>query len=374
MRIGIDGLPLASVKTGIGHYTCELARALARFAPQHEFELLSFLPPSAETDGELPANLHQVQAKKRRFWWGVGLPLHLRHSPVSLFHGTNYEIPLWSGCPTVVNIHDLSLLLYPETHLSHTVRRGRQRLPLVARRASMIITATQFAKREVCEHLKVAPEKVMVTPYAQRSTFRPLAKAETEEVRRRLGIEDVFLLFVGTIEPRKNLVTLVRAFGELLRNSSLRSQLVIAGPEGWRTSDLFAEIEKAGLDDRLKFTGYLSDYDLCALYSSCTAFVFPSLYEGFGLPLLEAMACGAPVITSNIPTIVEVTGDAAHLISAKDVDELARAIVAVVSDSGMREHLSRAGLARAAQFTWERTAQLTFDVYAETLKRASKNK
>ena len=369
MRIGLDGIPLASAKTGIGHYTLELARALAQIDHDDEFELISpFAFNSSSLDHDLPVNLKKVEARRRKFWWAVGLPLYMRRSATSLFHGTNYEIPLFSKCPTILSIHDLSQLLYPETHLAQSVRRARYRLPLMARAATKIITATEHVKREVVEHLKIDGEKIAVTPYAPRPVFRPLSRSEAEETRTRLGIEENFILFVGTIEPRKNLVTLLRAFAEVLRSTDLRPQLVIAGQKGWLTGETMSYIESEGLGERVKLTGYITDEDLRALYSCCAVCVYPSLYEGFGLPPLEAMACGAPVIASNVPSLSEAVGQAAYLVSPTDVQGLAGAIVKLLRDEAQRSHFSRAGLNHASQFTWERTARLTLEIYREALK------
>jgi glycosyltransferase involved in cell wall biosynthesis len=373
MRIGLDGIPLANLKTGIGHYTFELACALARLAPADEFELVSPFPFLTELSHEgLPENLHtreaQVNLLSKR-WWAVGLPAHVKQAGYTLFHGTNYDIPLWRRCPTVVTIHDLSVLLYPEMHPRTLVRRARRRLPIMARSADMIITATEAGRREVCEHLKVEPERVCVTPYAPRRNFQPVPQAETIEVRRRLRVEDEFLLFVGTIEPRKNLLTLLRAFEEILGTTRLRTQLVIAGKEGWLTDELYAYVERAGFHGRLRFTGYLREDELAALYSSCSLFIYPSLYEGFGLPPVEAMACGAPVITSRVESITEVVGEAAYLIEPTNVTALAEGIVKLLEDGEARGRLKQKGRARALEFTWEKTAQKTLDVYRQTLQR-----
>ena len=369
MRIGLDGMPLASSKTGIGHYTLELARALAKIDPDDEFELISpYSFNSSSLEDDLPRNLKKVEARRRKFWWGVGLPLYLRRTKPSLFHGTNYEIPLLSKCPTVLSIHDLSLLLHPQTHLDQLVRRARYRLPLMARAAKKIITATEFVKREVSEHLKVDPGKIVVTPYAPRSSFQPLVRNQTEETRSRLGIEETFILFVGTIEPRKNLITLLRALSEVLRSTDLRPQLVIAGKQGWLTGETMNYIESERLGERVKFTGYITDDDLRALYASCTVCVYPSLYEGFGLPPLEAMACGAPVIASNVPSLAETVGQAALLVPPTDVEQLAQALIDMLRDSATRSHFSRLGLEHASHFTWERTAQLTLEVYRQSLR------
>lgn len=376
MRIGIDGIPLATPKTGIGHYTFELARSLARLIPGDECQLVAPVPIDLdeENDGkEMPANLRPVYAPVnalRRRWWTIGLPLYVRRNNLSLFHGTNYNLPLWQRCPTVVTIHDLSLLLHSDTHQEHLVRRARMRLPTMTRIATRIITDSESVKREISAHLGVEPAKVTAVPLAPRRAFHPADELQARAARRRLGVEDDFILFVGTVEPRKNLITLVRAFDELLRTTDLRPQLVIAGPKGWLTEGLFANAEWATRIDHILFTGYLPDEDLRALYSSCHVSVYPSVYEGFGLPPLEAMACGAPVITSRIPVIMETVGTNARLIDPSDVRELTSALVELLTDSDARAHFSAAGLQRAAEFTWERTAQMTLEVYREALGAA----
>jgi glycosyltransferase involved in cell wall biosynthesis len=375
MRVGLDAIPLATPRTGVGHYTFELARHLALIDPPDEFELVSPFPFAApiSADDQLPANLRCVHTRVnslRRRWFAVGLPLYLKQSAFDLFHGTNYEVPLWSRCPSVLTIHDLSLLLHPSTHEDRLVRRSRRRLPIMARAASYIITPSESVRREVCEYLRVKPSKTHAIPEAPRDIFRPLPLEETSEARRRLQIEDEFILFVGTIEPRKNLLTLLRAFEEVLRTTALRPQLVIAGKKGWLTDELFSHVKKSGVEDRLRFTGYLTDEDLRALYSSCRVFVYPSLYEGFGLPPLEAMACGAPVITSQIPAITETVGTtAARLVSPTDTQALARNIIELLENENERRSLSATGKERSAQFSWERTARLTLEVYRELLRK-----
>jgi glycosyltransferase involved in cell wall biosynthesis len=372
MRVALDGFPLSSPKTGIGHYTFELARALAQVSPGDTFELIS---PFPVTD----SIVEQVQQSSltnlilnnprgtsfRRRWWAIGLPLFLRQHSFDVFHGTNYEVPLWNRKRNILTIHDLSLQLHPEYHEARLVRRARRRLPLMIRSAALIIAVSQSMKREICEHLKIKPELVVVTPEAPRRSFKPLPVAETAAVRERLGIEADFILTVGTIEPRKNLLTLVRALDQILRTTSLRPQLVIAGGEGWLMNELYSFIKSSGVGKSVRFVGYTADEDLRALYSSCCVCVYPSLYEGFGLPPLEAMACGAPVITSRIPAIVETVGDAAVLFDPLSVDELASSLVQLWTDEGQRDQLSRAGLKRAAEFTWEQTARLTLDIYRQ---------
>ena len=362
-------MPLAQPRTGVGTYTFELARALAAAALEDEFALISPLPFAETVAAEArPANLELVYSRPNLFqrrWWTVGLPAYLRRNPLALFHGTNYEVPLRAQCPTVVTIHDLSLLLHSSTHEARAVRRARLLMPLMARKASLIITPSERIKSEVCEYLKVRPEKVFATPLAPRSGFKPMPVAETVATRRRLGIEDEFLLFVGTIEPRKNLLTLVRALEEVSRTTERRPQLIVAGRTGWKSESLPSQLEASPARKRIKLIGFVSDEDLRALYSSCSAFVYPSIYEGFGLPPLEAMACGAPVIATEVPSINK---SVARVFSATDFRELARIMVELLATPEARQLLSERGLAHVRNFSWHDTATFTREVYARALR------
>lgn len=386
MRIGLDGLPLASVKTGVGHYTFELARALAGLEPASQFEIVypsTYPPINLPPDGEgllLQGNLQFARVPvgpMGRHWWSAGLPRYIKRAGLHLFHGTNYDVPLWRRCATVLTIHDLSLLLHPGTHRKRSVSRARRRLPVMTRAADAIITPTESVRREVCEHLKITDAKVFAVPEAARACFRPMDFAATEVARRRLGVNNDFLFTVGTIEPRKNLVLLVRAFEEVARalpESNL--QLVIAGGRGWLSGPIFQTIEKSPARQRIVLTDYLHDEDLRALYASCRAFIYPSIYEGFGLPPLEAMACGAPVIASRIAAVEEITGRAALLFDLRSFGELTQKILKLLDDEdgeNARRALSTAGQQRAAEFSWERTAHETLQIYAEAAKRFSKS-
>jgi glycosyltransferase involved in cell wall biosynthesis len=258
----------------------------------------------------------------------------------------------------------LSLLKHSEVHEERLVQRARWRLPLMAKSASRIITPSNSVKTEVCEAFAVDPDKVAVTPEAPRSAFR---SREDPELLKRLGIDDDFILFVGTIEPRKNLRRLVDAYDEVLRTTSLSPKLVIAGGQGWLMDDFAVSIKQKGLEQRVCLTGYLQDEDLCTLYSSCAVFVYPSLYEGFGLPPLEAMACGAPVITSRIPSLMETVGSAARLVDPNDTEDLARAMIEMLSQADVREHYADLGKNQVKKFSWEQTALKTLAVYRDLL-------
>lgn len=372
MRIGLDGFPLASPKTGVGHYTFELARAMAELAPQHQFEFISPLPYTPESGVALKSisNLTAVNPQTNsitRRWWSIGLPRYLKRNPVDIFHGTNYEVPLWNRKRNLLTVHDLSVFTHQDKHEPDIARRARRRLPIMLRAAAMIITPTEAVKCELSERFKIDSDRIAVTPEAPRGNFHPQPAADSAVVRKRLGIVDNFILFVGTIEPRKNLLSLVRAFEDILRETDQRPQLVIAGGEGWLSEELHRLLSRIDFGDRLRLTGYLDDEDLRALYSCCKLFVYPSLYEGFGLPPLEAMACGAPVIASRIPALIETLGENARLVDPLDENALAGSIIELLNDEIARQSLSSAGLRHANNFSWTETARRTLEIYRRVL-------
>ena len=370
MKIGIDGIPLAQVKTGVGHYTHEIARGIAMAHANDEVQVVSHLPfePSA-TSGDL-ANLsfiHEPVNSATKHWWTLGLPLYIRRNSIDLFHGTNYDIPVWGGRPTVLTIHDLSLFLFPETHEARRVARAKRRLPVMARRATRIIVPTNSVRNEVSEHLKIDQTKIVVVEEAPRRCFHPVTRDEAEPTLKRLQVEEPFILYVGAIEPRKNLITLVKAFEEIYRTTELRPQLIVAGPTGWLADDLFRYVEQSPVKGRMLLTGYLGDEDLRALYSTCSVMSFPALYEGAGLPPLEAMACGAPVVTSDARAVVEMVGDGARVVGAMDEFALATSLVELLTNDAARRDLVERGTRRAAEFSWERAAKQTYEIYLEAV-------
>ena len=374
MLIGLDGIPLTFPKTGVGHYTAELADALAKIAAEHEFRLVypsSFPASSFQFVSAPEQNLKAVRVPVgpiRKHWWTVGLPTYISREKIQLFHGTNYDIPMWHGCPTVLTIHDLSSLLYPDTHEKRSVKRARRRLPIMSKAADAIVVPTEAIKREVCEHLGTRGEKVFVVPDAAREFFHPVAFEQTAATRERLGTGEDFILTVGTIEPRKNIPTLVSAFERLRQGESHRHvKLVIAGGNGWLSGPSLEAIKHSTANRQIILAGYLNDRELRDLYSSCRVFVYPSLYEGFGLPPIEAMACGAAVVVSNIPALVESTGGAARVSDPRDPDHLAQTISEVLNNDEEWAALASAGRSRASELSWTQTAIKTMQVYENLL-------
>ena len=369
MRVALDAIPLVAAKTGIGHYTDALSTWLARTHPDHQYDLVSPFDFTLEThNGALPPNLSKRFTPVRsifRKWWLVGLPALLQISPVDVFHGTNYCIPLWAPCPTVATIHDLSLFTQSSTHEAANVTRGRRRIPIMARRATMIIAPSKWTGGEIAARLGIRQERIRVIYEAARETMRPLDEPECRPILDKYGIEVPYLLYVGTIEPRKNLLTLVRAFEDLLSSTRHRPQLVLCGGRGWLDDEVFKMIERLHLTEMVRFTGYVPDEDLPALYSQAEVFVYPSLYEGFGLPPLEAMACGTCVVTSDSSSLPEVVGKSGITVPPRDWKALANAIAGLLNDADKRAYYGRAGLERASQFSWERAAHETQAVYDE---------
>ena len=368
MRIALDAIPLAAAKTGIGHYTDALADSLARHHSEHQYTLLSPFDFEFHSGNGTPKNLTKQFTPARsvfRKWWLAGSPALLRVMSFDVFHGTNYCIPLWAPCPTVVTIHDLSLFTQKHTHENDNVRRGKRRMPLMAWKATLIIAPSEWTKKEILEFLPVKEHKIRVVGEGARRHILPQREDQILPVLDKYDIRGEYLLYVGTIEPRKNLLTLLRAYDELLRSTQHKPQLVLAGGKGWLYDEVFQLVSELKLQDQVKFTGYVADEDLPALYSGAQAFVYPSLYEGFGLPPLEAMACGTPVITTNVTSLPEVVGDAGLLHAPDDTHALTQAMVTLLGDADARYHYKLAGLERAQQFTWERAARETQAVYDE---------
>jgi glycosyltransferase involved in cell wall biosynthesis len=357
VRIALDATPLILTSGGLPRYVNELSLALAHEFPEDEYLLLSDqpfpLPPNA------PPNLlrgRRAYAELDRRWWLWGVRRAIRESGAQLFHGTNFEVPYLSETPAILTIHDLSPWRNPEWHDS--AGRVRRRTPWLVRfrRARLILTVSEAVRKEIINHFGVRPEKVRAVPLAASSLFRPAPAGTSPQSNPS---SRPFFLFVGTLEPRKNVAALVDAWRATKAETG--ADLIIAG----RNRTDFVPIEPC---EGLNLLGEVSDDQLPRLYSDALAFVYPTFYEGFGLPVLEAMQCGCPVITSHDPAVMEVAKGAA--MHASSAHELAEAMRGIASSQGLREDLRQAGLARAADFSWRDTARETRAIYAELLGNA----
>jgi glycosyltransferase involved in cell wall biosynthesis len=352
MRIAIDSQSTLGRKTGIGLYTANLLRALRRVAPEHEYVELAW------------GRTEELRVDRRLRWEQWELPRRARAARAQVLHLTGFGAPLWRPCPTVLTVHDLIGYLFP-AHLPPMARLYWARwLPFSVRFAGRIIADSEHTRRDLERLLGVPPQRITVIPLAADERFQPVSDPGVlAAARARYDLPSPFVLYVGTLEPRKGLDTLLDAFAALA--GEFPHALVIAGKRGWYTEPLFRRVERLGLGRRVRFTGYVADEALPALYSLADLFVFPSRYEGFGLPPLEAMACGVPVISSHAASLPEVVGDAGVLVPPGDPQALAAAMREVLTDEARRAEMRARGLARARCFSWEETARRTVKVYEE---------
>lgn len=370
MRILIDAQPLLEPLAGIGRYAKSLLSAFAEKALDDDFYLFygaSLRPKRAKLPEFSNPRMHSKTVRlPGRFYRLITdkLPVLPPSSFVGgwdLYHGLNYHVP-GGKSPSIVNIYDMSFMLYPRYFTPERLRDIGRKAAVSSARAGRIITGSISARRDIVELLGAPEEKVAVIYNGVGREFRPAGASAAEKFRRSKNLPEKFILFVGTIEPRKNLNVLARAFHELdLPGMSL----VIAGGRGWLYDGLFEEIRRLNLGDRVLFTGYVPDEDLPGLYSCASVFVYPSVYEGFGFPPLEAMACGTPVITGNRSSLPEIVGDAGICVDPEDAGELAEAISGVLGDGGLRRRMSEKGVGRAAEFTWDKCASETYNLYRE---------
>jgi glycosyltransferase involved in cell wall biosynthesis len=350
MRIALDTQSTLGHKTGIGLYTASLLPALRQVRPQHEYVELAW------------GRTEELRTDQRLWWQQVGLPRRARSADADVLHVTGFDAPLWRPCPTVLTVHDLIGFLFPGNLPPISRLYWARWLPRTIRWADRVIADSEHTRRDLIRLLEIPPGDIEVVHLGVERRFRPLEdQASLEAVRRNNGLPPEIILYVGTIEPRKGLDTLIAAYGTLA--SEISHKLVIAGKRGWYTEPLFKQVEALGLGKRVHFTDYVADEDLPWLYNLADLFAFPSRYEGFGLPPLEAMACGVPVVCSNAASLPEVAGQAAVLVQPDDVEGLATAMLRVLRDSALQAEMRARGLERARLFTWDEAARRTAAVY-----------
>jgi glycosyltransferase involved in cell wall biosynthesis len=295
-------------------------------------------------------------------------PWALWRADVHLLHALAFVSPIVSLVPAVITVHDLSFLRFPQRFRPQNRVYLSLMTRLSCRHARRIIAVSQATADEVVRLLGVPSERIDIVPHGvQHSRFRALTPSRVEAFRREKRLPEHFVLFLGTLEPRKNLVTLIEAFASIER-VQCGTILVIAGAKGWYFQEVFKRVEELGLADRVYFAGFVPDAELPLWYNAATVFVYPSLYEGFGMPLLEAMACGTPVVGSDASCLPEVIGDAGLLVSPQDVAGLSDRLERLLVDVDLREELSQRGQTRAMAFTWEATAAATVASYRRALK------
>jgi glycosyltransferase involved in cell wall biosynthesis len=299
------------------------------------------------------------------------LPSILHEVRPDVVHFTNYLAPVLTRAPFVVSFHDMSLTLLPEAHTLKKRLLTASLIPTVARKAVRILVPSESTRRDVIRLLGVDPGRIRLVPYAAAPLYRPLP--EGPEALAARGVRPPYFLYVGTLEPRKNLARALRAFVRVAPDLP-DHQFVIVGQAGWKYAEILGEAGRPELLDRVVRTGYLPEEELPLFYNHAVALVYPSLYEGFGLPVIEAMACGAPVLTSRTSSLGEIAHDAALLVDPHSEDELAEGLRSLAADAGLRQSLRARGAERAALFSWERTARETVAVYREVAEEGARRR
>jgi glycosyltransferase involved in cell wall biosynthesis len=364
MRIGIDASPIVGDRGGVGWHTYHLLRAMAGL--KEAIELVGYVGPGSLQNG-VPkgwtgkGSIRWVEAGK---WL---MPWRGRWDKLDLYHGTNFKMKTTGRFGGVVTIYDLWMDRHPEySPKLFGQRAASMRTRRTMWRARKVMTISEFSAGEIRALYGLPSDRIAVIPCGVSGDFRPRCdQAEFGELRRRIGLPDApFILFVGGADPRKNHRALVRAFARLA-DEFKGHKLVLAGDAKHRFGSMPETIAQCGVEGRVVCPGRLPIEDIVRLYSHADLFVFPSLYEGFGMPVVEAMACGAPVVTSNRTSLPEVAGDAALLVNPESDEQLAEAMVKILSDASLRESLRKKGFERAKQFTWERAAKQTLEVYKE---------
>ncbi len=368
MRIGIDFTSAARERAGIGRYTRELIRALSR--RDHANQYVLFVPRDAHNallQFDWPENFSITRAPLTErvlaaLWQRARVPLPVETfiGAVDLFYSPDFLLPPTRARRAIVTVHDLSYVRVPECFPEPLLKYLNRAVPQALQRADLILADAASTQRDLADVYRVPLEKIRVLYPGADARFRPdVAEDAKSRVRARTRGKP-YLLSVGTIQPRKNYVRLLEAFAKIIANCGLQIanlQLVICGGRGWMYDEIYQAVERLGLSERVLFTDFVSDDDLPALYALATLFVYPSLYEGFGLPIAEAMACGAPVLSSNASSLPEVAGDAALYFDPYNVDVLAEAMRRALSDESLRADLRAGGFAQAKKFSWERAAR-----------------
>jgi glycosyltransferase involved in cell wall biosynthesis len=368
MRISVDAHAIGCRLTGNEVYIRNLLKQFARL--DDDSELIAYISKEG-VKADLPARIRTRSVSQNPYKrLGMDLPQHLLRDRPDLLH-VQYTGPLFSAAPLVVSVHDVSFLEYPQYFTRFRSLQLRLTVQQTVQRAARVLTPSEYSRRAILMHYRIPEDKVVVVPNAVASQFRPIEREVARAaIQKKFGIGRPFVLTVGDLQPRKNHVGLLHAFEDVLQaEPKLPHDLVFVGKETWYSRELHRAVDRSSVQDRVHFAGFVEDADLVKFYGACDLFVFPSFYEGFGLPILEAMACGRAVVCSRATAMPEVANAAGILFDPGSKEEIARAMLDVLLNSELRVRLERLGLHRAAGFSWEKSAAQTLDVYYDVAGR-----
>ncbi len=367
LRIGIDGDTLGRKRTGDESYLVGLLNGLLRVDHENEYTLYVRDPAVVRREFGAPANWRLQRVRPTSIWlrYPLGLPLALRRNPVDLLH-VQYFVSPFCRCPVVITVHDISFAVRPEYFTWKDRRLLNLLVPRGLRRADRIITDTEYTKHDLSRVYGLDPRRIAVIPLAAHPRYCRLDEARCRQmIAQRHTTDQGFILYVGTLQPRKNVATLINAYASFRRRTGLPHKLLMVGKPKYKYESVFDAIRASRYEDDILLAGFVPDEELPIYYNAADLFVFPSLYEGFGLPVLEAMACGTPVISSTASCLPEVAGDAALLAAPDEPEEFRRHMEDVLGKDGVAADLRERGLRRAAEFSWDRTARDTLAVYRD---------
>ena len=353
MKILLNGLQLSNFNSGVQYYCKHLYEGLKE-NPKAEGKIHLIKKSTGVVKFSFTDKLIRIILEN------VAIPFILKKQSIDIFHSPNYVLPFRIKSKTVLTVHDLITFDFPKLCQLKSVVYFRLCLVSSVKRAKKIIVVSEKVKTDLLQHIRVSSEKISVIHLGISSIFK---KTINGKIPKRYDIDGSYILFVGNLEPKKNLIRLIHAYNMFIKAEITSCKLVIAGKNGWKYKSIFQTVKDLDLEKRIIFTGYIPEQDLPVLYSMAELFVFPSIYEGFGIPPLEAMACETPVIASNTGALPETTGGNCILVNPYSIDEIAQAMLRLIMDNELRNTLIKKGKKWAEYFTWQKTAQKTLEVY-----------
>jgi len=376
MKIGIDIRTINKPKSGVGYYVTNLLKEFAEVDYNCQYCLISNEGTEEWASINTPKFQNYVTWISNEnhiigdLWESLYLPFFLKNGGVDVFHGPAFMIPLLQKKKVrmVVTIHDIVAYLMPNTVPLKYAKYMQLLIKLVAMRADKIITPSTSTKNDLMNYLNITDSKIQVIHEGVSTKFKPLSSEKDHSyLQKKFGIKNQYMLFIGNLEPRKNIIRLMLAYDQARDKLNGNWQLVICGKKGWLYKEILETYNKLKRNGDIVLTNYVNEVDLLELYRGADIFAFPTLYEGFGLPPLEAMASGVPVLTSNVSSLPEIVGDAALLVDPTSVDQISQGLVKLALSESLRKNLREKGIRQASKFSWKKTAKETMDAYFSVL-------